>query len=215
MNQLPKLRTEDLVVQELEGETLIYDLINDKALCLNTTSAFVWKNCDGRSSISEIAERLSAETKMDVSDDFVNLAVSQLKKEALLVNPNDIEIGFGGLSRREVIRKIAFSSMVALPLITSVVAPVASLAQSCVPPRLAPGVFAGTINCAFPGPPCNCFNISVELCCSRTATADMCVQTASTQQRCDCTCSPAVPPRPTPLPTPTPTPTPRPTPMPR
>jgi hypothetical protein len=38
----PKSRQNDLVVQELEGEVLIYDLSINKAYCLNPTSAL---NC--------------------------------------------------------------------------------------------------------------------------------------------------------------------------
>ena len=39
--KLPHARTKDLVIRELGDETLIYDLANDRAHCLNETAAFV------------------------------------------------------------------------------------------------------------------------------------------------------------------------------
>ena len=42
-DQLPRARTSELIVKELPDETLVYDLANDKAHCLNHTAALVWK----------------------------------------------------------------------------------------------------------------------------------------------------------------------------
>jgi hypothetical protein len=55
LKDYPHSRTKELVVQELKGELLIYDLSTNKAFCLNETSALVWQLCDGKSSISEIS----------------------------------------------------------------------------------------------------------------------------------------------------------------
>ncbi len=32
-------RNKDIVIQEIEGEVLVYDLMSNKAVCLNETSA--------------------------------------------------------------------------------------------------------------------------------------------------------------------------------
>jgi hypothetical protein len=125
----PKSREDNLVIQNFDTETLIYDLTRDKAFCLNSTSALVWQFCDGAKSISEIADLMTEKLKMPVSEDFVWLAISDLKREEL------IEVGseqpfFEGRSRREAIRKIGFASMIALPVISSLVAPKAVDAQS-------------------------------------------------------------------------------------
>lgn len=37
----PKGRTNDIIVQELDGEVLIYNLKDNKAFCLNETSSLV------------------------------------------------------------------------------------------------------------------------------------------------------------------------------
>lgn len=56
---LPQARTDDLVINELSDEVLVYDLQRDKAHCLNAAAASVWKQCDGRTTVAEIARRLS------------------------------------------------------------------------------------------------------------------------------------------------------------
>jgi hypothetical protein len=145
---LPKARTREIVVQEMINESLVYDLQNNKALCLNQTSAIIWKHCNGKNSIDKIAENVSIELNTIVSEEFVEFAIEQLRKENLLENADEIKLNISKLSRREAIRKIGLSSAVLLPMITFVVAPTASNAQSatCFPngtvrtcPNTAPG----------------------------------------------------------------------------
>ena len=73
---------------------------------------------------------LSAKTKF--SDDLIFLALDQLKKDRLI---DDVSFpqSFSRLSRREAIRKVGLASMIALPIVSSLVAPPASHAASCVP----------------------------------------------------------------------------------
>ena len=73
----PKHRLNDLVVQNLAYEVLIYDLEKDVAFCLNRTSAMVWNLCDGNKSISEISRLITKELKSKVSEDFVWLAIEE------------------------------------------------------------------------------------------------------------------------------------------
>ena len=52
---MPRARQDELVVEELPDETLVYDLKRHKALCLNRTSVLVlatlrWANDRGRGS---------------------------------------------------------------------------------------------------------------------------------------------------------------------
>lgn len=137
MTTFPKSRTKNLVIQELEKELLIYDLTNNKAFCLNETSALVFQFCDGNDAVSAIAELMSKKLKISVSEEVVWLALDGLKKDGLLENAPDFEIDFNGLTRRQVIKKIGFASMIALPLISSVVAPTSAMAASCS--LIAPG----------------------------------------------------------------------------
>lgn len=135
MSNKIKSRESDLVIQDFNNEVLIYDLKKNKALCLNETASIIWRLCDGEKSVAEISQIMSQQLKSPISEDFVWLALDQLKKENLLVNGESIKPTFDGLSRRQVIKKVGLASMLALPLISSVIAPSAIHAQSqlCVP----------------------------------------------------------------------------------
>ncbi len=126
----PKARKENLVVQESDGEVLIYDLNTNKACCLNETSALVWQLCDGDNSVSEISESISRKLNSPANEDLVWLALDQLKKEKLIANGEEVVADFAGMSRREVVKKIGLGTMIALPIVASLVAPKAAFAGS-------------------------------------------------------------------------------------
>ena len=128
----PIARKDELVIQELAEEVLVYDLRVNKALCLNQTSALIWQNCDGEKNISEIVGDVEKQLGYVLGEEVVWFALSQLEKENLLANDERLPDRFDGLSRRDVIKKIGLTSMVALPVISSMIAPMAVHAQSCV-----------------------------------------------------------------------------------
>lgn len=129
IKKYPASRYENLVVQEVKGEVLIYDLKTNKAYCLNETSALVWELCDGHKSVLEISRAMTEKLKIPVTEDLVWLALQELKKNKLTF-AEELPVRFEGLSRREVIRQVGFASMVALPLVSSLIAPPAAQAQS-------------------------------------------------------------------------------------
>lgn len=126
----PQSRKNDIVVQDLNGEVLIYDLKSNKAFCLNETSALVWQACDGTKSVSEISQAVSKKLNEPANEDLVWLALDQLKQENLLENSEELVSNFNGMSRREAIRKVGLGTMIALPFISGLVAPTAVQAQS-------------------------------------------------------------------------------------
>ncbi len=126
---MPTARKEGLVIQEMPDEVLVYDLETNKAHCLNQTAASVWKSCDGVSSITEIKTKLEKEFKVVIPEDLVLLALEQLSKDKLL--EKEIETKISGLSRREVIKKIGFVSMAALPVVAMLSFPQSALAVAC------------------------------------------------------------------------------------
>jgi hypothetical protein len=129
-NNHPQTRQHDIVIQELENEVLIYDLSKNKAFCLNQTSSIVWLECDGKKSVAEISQTLRKKLKLNFSEDLVWLALNQFKKDDLLEDNDDFITPFDGLNRREIVKRIGFASLVALPIIVSVIAPSAVHAQS-------------------------------------------------------------------------------------
>jgi len=126
-------RTEELIVQEVGGETLVYDLKSNHAHCLNPTAAFVWRQCDGRNSMEEIARLLQQEMNAPASEDLVSLAVKQLEKAQLLQGA--LPAGTSTtISRREVGRKLSQAGVAAallIPAVMSITAPPAYAAGSC------------------------------------------------------------------------------------
>lgn len=76
-------RKENLVIQEVENEILIYDLKKNEAFCLNETSAFIWKMCDGKNSTTDISQAVKKKFKTNVDNGLVWLALDQLKKNEM------------------------------------------------------------------------------------------------------------------------------------
>ena len=187
----PKCRKEDLVVQEANGEVLVYDLRTNKALCLNETSALVWEACDGTRDLNEIGKHVSKKLGSEANGDFVWLALDQLKKESLITPGSSVEPRFDGMSRREVIRKIGIGSMVALPIVASIVAPRAIQAQTCLANgQVAGGTIASGTNCAAGNQATRdaaCDSQRGSLCCSGNAIATSCAGGGSSVT---CTCAP-------------------------
>jgi hypothetical protein len=130
MEFAPICRKTDIVVQEIESEFLIYDLKINKAYCLNETSAMVYQLCDGKRTVAEISDLMSSRLNALVSEDFVYLALRELERENLLEDNQQFEDKFAGMNRREIVKKVGLTSMIALPLISSVIAPPAASAQS-------------------------------------------------------------------------------------
>lgn len=120
---LPKARNENIVVQELENEVLIYDFQTDKAFCLNETLSTIFGHCDGKTSFDELKRRYR------YTDDLIYLALDELQSRNLVESEKITH--FAGMSRREVIRKVGLGTMFALPVITGLVAPNAANAASC------------------------------------------------------------------------------------
>ena len=129
-NALPLARFENIVVQELKDEVLICDTKSSQVFCLNQTAGEVWKLCDGKTETNEIAKILSKKLKANFSEELVLFSLAELSNYDLLKNNFFTEELFAKKSRREVVRKIALSSMLALPLISSVVMPSAIQAAS-------------------------------------------------------------------------------------
>ena len=132
-NQLiPEARKKGLVVQELSGEVLVFDRERNKAHCLNPTAALVWNHCDGKTSVADIARAIQDEVNAPVDEDVIWIGLDQLSKSHLLQERASLPEEKAGLSRREVMRRIGFAAAVALPVVTSIMAPTAAQAANCL-----------------------------------------------------------------------------------
>lgn len=124
---LPRALKANLIIHDLDDETLIYDLESAHAYCLNRSSAFVWKYCDGKTTINQAAHLLQQELRAPVNTDVVFLAVKQLRRHGLVERSGTPP----GISRRELVLKYAPAAAMALPLVVSIVAPTPAQAASC------------------------------------------------------------------------------------
>jgi Coenzyme PQQ synthesis protein D (PqqD)/Putative metal-binding motif len=131
----PIARQRDIVVQESSNEVLVYDLKTNKVFCLNETSAIVWGLCDGQNDFHSIATKLQNKSNEQIPVELIEIALDQLEQENLLENYQTPPALTDKKSRREMIRKVGLATVIALPIITSLVAPKAINAQSaCVGP---------------------------------------------------------------------------------
>ena len=151
--QFPIARSAGLVVQDVPDEVLVYDIEKNKAHCLNKTAALVWRSCDGKTSVSDLAKIVGNQAGEEVSDDLIWLALDQLSETGLLEKKHKLE-SFGR-SRRDALKKIGLASMVALPIVASLAAPRSALANlSCACVTVAdcsgPGVSCPTNACQQP-----------------------------------------------------------------
>ena len=135
---LPKARQSQLITKEVAGEILVYDLNRDEAHCLNSTAARIWAHCDGLTTVREMTLLLADELLAPVADEVVWLALEQLGKARLLQKPL-LQQALARpapaeqLSRRALVRRLGVAAAVTLPLVTSIVAPSAAAAASCLP----------------------------------------------------------------------------------
>jgi hypothetical protein len=131
----PKRRKDDLIVEELPEETLVYDTKRHRAFCLNRTTFLVWQHCNGRNSIKDIAGILGKDLQVSHPEDLVHLAMERLGEARLLLVDPSSEIGGYRYSRRELGRRLGVAGGLGalLPVIVAVTAPTAASVASCIP----------------------------------------------------------------------------------
>lgn len=140
MNQnVPTARKDSLIVKELADETLVYDTQRDKAHCLNSTAALVWRNCDGKRTVDQLRELMEKDAGAPVPEEMIWLALDQLETFKLLDGAPVKPLQLSGMSRRNLVKRIGFAA-IAIPVIISISAPPASAQGSA----FAPGACCGS-----------------------------------------------------------------------
>jgi len=130
---IPRARREGLVIQELPDEVLVYDRERDKAHCLNQTAALVWGYCDGKTTVSTMARSLERDLNTNnVDEKIVWYALDQLSKDHLLEESVVPPTLLGGMTRRQMVHVLGVAAVIAIPLVTSIVAPTPAQAATCL-----------------------------------------------------------------------------------
>jgi hypothetical protein len=127
--KLPLARKDSLIIKELENETLVYDLDTDKAHCLNHTAAWLWHNCNGKRTISELRQLLAKQAGSSIPEEVVWLGLDQLERFELLDDVPAKPFELSGMNRRELVRRIGIAALV-FPVIVSITAPTAQAQAS-------------------------------------------------------------------------------------
>jgi Coenzyme PQQ synthesis protein D (PqqD) len=122
-------RQEDLVVQEMPDEVLLYDLRRHKAHCLNKTAALIWQHCDGQTTVTEMAKRVQREAGPAVDEDVIRYALGKLGEADLLAERPDPG-ATRGLSRRQMVKRLGGLALV--PAVLSLVSPAAAQGLSII-----------------------------------------------------------------------------------
>ncbi len=131
--QKPVARSGGLLVEELDGETLIYDVKSHDAHCLNESALLVWEACDGTVTVEGLVQLLDTRGFPE-AESLVWMTLERLSRSGLF--EDEIAMPEQGVrySRKEAMRMMGRAAGLALaaPLVTSIVAPLAAQAGSCI-----------------------------------------------------------------------------------
>ena len=117
--QKPRARTEDLIIEEVDGEVLVYDSKEKRAHCLGATAAHVWRACDGSLDTDALADVLEL-SSVEVREALDELEACDLLDTGLNIVQAD---GNGkGLTRRQLTMRSAKigAGVIAAPLVYSI-----------------------------------------------------------------------------------------------
>ena len=125
----PLARSEGLIIEELDGELLVYDGESNLAHALAAEAAALWEACDGHTDTRGLASRCHT------SQDQVGVTLARLREVRLLEADSDEPEGD---TRREALRKItlAGAGLAAVPTISSILVPTPAQAASVVTAHL-------------------------------------------------------------------------------
>ncbi len=152
----PKRRTHQLVIRQLNDETLVYGLESHQATCLDAVATRIWQLCDGSRDLSEIGlaldelksgsgvnlEILQTGPKAIAAGESDPISADQSTTEALVVATIDRLDAINLLdcnsshdpghisSRRFIVRSLA-ASAAALTMVATITAPTAAQIASC------------------------------------------------------------------------------------
>jgi hypothetical protein len=127
---IPLARNKGLVVQKLAEEVVVYDTDSQKAHCLNPSAALIWEHCDGKRTVRELSHLLEGDQRG--KEEMVWIALDQLEKSDLLQQPIKRPNALAGMNRRQMLKAAGIAAMIAVPVVSTIVAPKAAQAVTCL-----------------------------------------------------------------------------------
>ena len=156
----PRARQEQLLIETLGDELLVYDADSNQAHALNARASAIWRACDGTRSVEALAQ-LAGVSQDDAWSALTQLSELNLLSRSIAAPPSH--------TRRAVLRRglvAGGAGVAAVPIIRTVVAPSRADAASatCTPDNQPcdlnnPGACCSQTCCNFspPNPPVCCF----------------------------------------------------------
>ena len=127
-DRLPRARVDNLHVEDLPGELIVYDLDRHKAHRLNESAKLVFQRCDGTTTREQMARVLEHELGVTRAEAQVDLALAALANKHLLAG----EASRMG-SRRLWLRRLGLAGVAATPLVVTIGVPHPARAATCLP----------------------------------------------------------------------------------
>jgi len=116
----PRAQRAGLLVQSVGDQLVVFDQARQRLHVLSRTAAVVWRYCDGRHTLTDLAAQAGRELGTPVDESLVELALAQLDEAHLLEGRLAPELGADTVSRREMLqRAAAVVAGVLLPTVTS------------------------------------------------------------------------------------------------
>jgi hypothetical protein len=149
---LPAARQGGLVVSEIDGQLVVYDLDSHHIHRLNGVSSAIWTALDGNRTVEDVAARASARAGIKIDDAAVQEALNGLSAANLLAGTVATE----RRGSRRFSRRAAVAGAVAIPAIVSMTATTAAgtTSQESCPPNGVNGS-NGCMTAALGTPCCN------------------------------------------------------------
>jgi hypothetical protein len=128
----PVARKDNLVIETLPDEIIVYDQTRNAAHCLNNSVNWIWERCDGSGTIEDIASEFERSCGLGDAHALVLSAVKQLAAANLVTGvPRDESARIEKMTRRAA---VALGASVA-PIVTSIIVPTPAAAQSRLGPE--------------------------------------------------------------------------------
>jgi hypothetical protein len=125
-----KARQDNLLVEAIGDELVVYDEARHRAHRLNRIAGLVWRHCDGRHTVADLAALLQREVNAAATEDVVWLTLDRLDAARLLEEGPPLPEEDAMTSRRRLLKKILIGALAVLtPVVVTLAVPTPAQAQ--------------------------------------------------------------------------------------
>lgn len=124
---LPVARVNELHVEQVGDDLVLFDHRTHAAHSLNAAAAFVWERCDGEHIEEQIAAE-ACEAGFDLPAAAVHQTINELRDKQLLATDAEPRTASGWRISRRTLAKTAVAALV--PAIVSIASPASAIALS-------------------------------------------------------------------------------------